>query len=177
MRYVSTLMVWFVVFIPIPNIVVARDTESQDFSKVGNWKITTDSTSMGSKHGCRAVGVFDGNSVTILMGSYSPQYGKLALSIVIPQRRLPEGFEGEANLDLGRGLVVSGKILDVGNWAGDKRVAFYTRAEFAKMEGVMDELLNTNTLWIRSNKTVFKPVDFNNLGLKQVMKELNHCLK
>jgi len=177
MRPITASLILFCLIIGLTHAAYAFDTESKDFSNLGNWKITAEHSEPMGERWCRAIGQFDGNDVTILQGQLLPLYGKLYLDVTMHQRALPQGYEDNANLLLDGVPSATGKLQDVGDWQGDKRTAFYARATFTKVEGLEDKLRKADKLTVQSDAKNFKAVELNGLELDRVMAELRRCLR
>jgi len=177
MRFATVMIVLFCTIIGAMPVAHAFDTESKDFSKVGSWKVTAEHSEPMGGRWCRAVGQFDVNDITILLGQLASVYGRLSLQVTMHQHRLPEGYEGDAALFFDGMPAASGKIQDVGDWQGGKRTAFYSRASFNKIDELQDKLRHAHKLVINGDAKIFKPVELNELELDKVMSELQRCLQ
>jgi hypothetical protein len=178
MRSLTMPTITFCVMIGTAQIVWAF-MDSNDFSNIEKWKITAEGSKppLRTIHQCRAVGRFDSNDVTILLGQPSPIYGRLSLHITMHQRILPDGYQGAVELLLDTVPTASGTILDVGNWRGRERTATYSRASFNKIEALEDKLRQAHKLTIQGDANVFKPLELSDLELDKSMRELHRCMQ
>ena len=141
----------------------------------GSWKITAEGVNGNPKTGwCRAVGQFGGNEITILRGNLLPLYGKMFLSITMRGRAVPERYKGNAKLLLDGTPAASGVIQDVGDWRGNKRTAFYSRATFTKIDSLDEKLGRARKLAITAEG--FAELELDGLELDRITKELRRCL-
>lgn len=173
--FIVTIFVFIALSGKIAFALAFGETETKDFLNFGKWKITAENGD--GKNWCRAIGQFDGGEVTILLGQLLPQYGGMLLSITTHQRTLPAQYKGSINLLIDNKTVATGTISDVGDWQGDKRIAFYARADFNKIEPIKEKLQQATKLTIVGDKAIFEPFELKNLDLNLVITKLQSCLR
>jgi hypothetical protein len=77
----------------------------------------------------------NGQSITLLADPGRYRGGVWFLGVMSRNQRLKPGvLEAEARLSLNGKHVITGKVLDVGDWHGDKRMATYVRFEFPAID-------------------------------------------
>jgi hypothetical protein len=77
----------------------------------------------------------NGQSLTLLADPGKYRGGVWFLDVVSRNQRLKPGvLEAEAYLSLNGKRVITGKVLDIGDWHGEKRIATYVRFEFPAID-------------------------------------------
>jgi hypothetical protein len=82
----------------------------------------------------------NGQSITLLADPRKYRGGVWYLGVVSRNHRLEAGIqEAEARLSL-NGHVITGKVLDIGDWRGSKRVTTYVRFEFLAIDRYIKDI-------------------------------------
>jgi hypothetical protein len=83
----------------------------------------------------------NGQSITLLADPWKYGGGVWYLGVVSRNHRLEPGIqEAEARLSLNGERAITGKVLNVGDWRGGKRVATYVRFEFPAIDRYIEDL-------------------------------------
>jgi hypothetical protein len=101
--------------------------------------------------------------------------GKWFFSVTDFDLRIPESLKAKVTASIQDETTLSGEILDIGNWTGGKRTAWYARYEFPLAERIFEGVRRGNNIHISGPSNLFEA--FQILFDQQTVELIDHCLE